>query len=105
MKKSPDVSDEDKTCIMKLVEHLLAKGVSKQRAVKYINHLIMTARIAASVAAKSLGQLDKKQMEAVISHINTAYYTAHTIHDYKIIIKKYFQWLRGEMKSTSIPKK
>jgi len=95
LKKSPDVSDEDKTCIMKLVEHLLAKGVSKQRAVKYINHLTVTARIAASVAAKSLGQLDKKQMEHVISRINTADYTEHTKHDYKIIIKKYFQWLRG----------
>jgi len=76
---------------VKLVEHLLAKGVSKQRTVKYINHLIVTARIA----AKPLEQLDRIQMETVISRINTAGYTEHTKHDYKIIIKKYFQWLRG----------
>jgi integrase len=76
---------------MKLVKHLLAKGVSKQRAVKYINHLIVLARIA----GKPLGQLDKKDMETLMGRINLSSYTDHTKHDYKIIVKKYFQWLRG----------
>ncbi|HUT17265.1 MAG TPA: tyrosine-type recombinase/integrase, partial [Acidobacteriota bacterium] len=91
LRSTPNISDEDRTSIMKLVEHLQAKGVSKQRALKYINHLIVVARIA----AKPLRLLDKRQMETVISRINLAEYTEHTKHDYKIIIKKYFQWLRG----------
>ena len=91
LKTTPDVSDEDKTCIGQLVDHLLAKNVSKQRAVKYINHLVVVARIA----GQPLGRLDKKGMETVISRINTASYTDHTKHDYKIIVKKYFQWIRG----------
>jgi hypothetical protein len=37
---------------------LLVKCVSKQRVIKYINHLILPVRIA----AKPLEQLDKKQM-------------------------------------------
>jgi integrase/recombinase XerD len=91
LKTTPDVSDEDKTLIGQLVDHLLAKNVSKQRAVKYINHLVVVARIA----GQPLGRLDKKSMETVISRINTASYTDHTKHDYKVIVKKYFQWIRG----------
>jgi hypothetical protein len=46
LQSAPDVSDEDKTSITELVEHLLVKGISKQRSVKYINHLIVLARTA-----------------------------------------------------------
>ena len=87
LQSSSDVSDDDKVSIIELVEHLLAKNVSKQRTVKYINHLIVSTRMA----SKPLGQLSRKDMETPISHINTADYTDHTKHDYKIIIKKYFQ--------------
>jgi site-specific recombinase XerD len=83
--------DEDRDSIAKLVEHLLAKGISKQRAVKYINHLIVLARIV----DKPLGQLDKKDMENLISRINESGYSENTKHDIKIIVKRYFQWLKG----------
>ena len=95
LKSTPNISDSDRTSIMELVEHLLAKGVGKPRAIKYINHLIVVSRIAVEIAGKSLGQFDRKGMEAVICRINTAKYTEHTKHDYKIIVKKYFQWLSG----------
>lgn len=91
LRSTPDIKDEDRTSITKLVEHLLAKGISKQRSVKYVNHLIVLARIA----GKPLGQLDKKDMENLISRINESGYSENTKHDIKIIVKKYFQWLRG----------
>jgi integrase len=91
LQSASDISKEDKASIVKLVEYLVAKGVSKQRAIKYANHLIVAARIA----CKPLGQLDKKDMEVLLGHINTAGYTENTKHDYMIILKKYFQWLRG----------
>jgi integrase/recombinase XerD len=90
LQSAPDVSDEDKASIAELVEHLLVKGISKQRSVKYINHLIVLARVAGCV----LGKLDRKGVEALVGRINAANYTEHTKHDYKIILKKYFQWLR-----------
>jgi integrase/recombinase XerD len=92
---SSNISEEDKQCILKLVDHLLAKGISKSRAVKYINHLNVVARIAIGIEGKSLGHFGITEMERMISRINTRKYTDHTKHDYKIIIKKYFQWLRG----------
>jgi integrase len=95
LKSTPDVTEEYKHCILRLVEHLLAKGVGKSRAVKYINHLIIAARIAMEIEGKPIGQFDRIGIEKVIGRINTRNYTEHTKHDYKIIIKKYFQWLRG----------
>ena len=95
LRSKPEISDEDRVSILRLVDYLLAKGVGKPRVVKYINHLIVTARIAKEVTGETLERLDRKDMEAVVGRINTADYTDHTKHDYKIIIKKYFQWLRG----------
>ncbi|MGD0028487.1 MAG: site-specific integrase [Candidatus Bathyarchaeia archaeon] len=91
LQSTSDVKDADKNNITKMVEHLLAKGISKQRTVKYVNHLIVFARIA----GKPLGQLDKKAMENLISRINGSRYSENTKHDIKVIVKKYFQWLRG----------
>jgi integrase/recombinase XerD len=34
-------------------------------------------------------------MEKIISQINTANYADNTKHDYKVAVRKYFQWLRG----------
>ncbi len=45
LQNSSDVCDEDKIRILEIVEHLLAKGVSKGRAAKYVYHLLVLARI------------------------------------------------------------
>jgi integrase/recombinase XerD len=90
LQEALDVADEDKASIEALVEHLLVKGVSKQRSVKYVNHLIVLARTAGC----AMETLDRKGVEALVSCINAANYTEHTKHDYKVILKKYFQWLR-----------
>jgi hypothetical protein len=97
-----DVCDEDKASIAELVDHLLVKGISKQRATKYVNHIIVLSRTAGC----ALEKLDRKGVEALVSRINAANYTEHTKHDYKVILKKSFQWLRKSMrKSNSIRRK
>ena len=65
---STDVCDEDKTNIHKMVEHLLAKGVSKGRAVKYIYHLLVLARVAGKPFRRSRmeNQLDARQFADLI---------------------------------------
>jgi len=88
---STDICEEDKTNISKMAEHLLAKGVSKGRAVKYIYHLLVLAR----VAGKPFKSLGREDIERLVSWINASDYTEHTKHDYKIILKKFYQWLRG----------
>jgi len=72
LQEEPNVSEEDKASITELVEHLLVKGISKQRSVKYINHLIVLAR----TAGYALRKLDRKGVEALVSRINAANYSA-----------------------------
>ena len=57
LQSEPNVSEQDKTSIAELVEHLLLKGVSKQRAAKYVNHLIVLARSAGC----ALSELDRNE--------------------------------------------
>jgi integrase/recombinase XerD len=91
LKTRTDIEEEDKTAIFQFVDHLLAKNMTKLRVVKYIYQMSVVARIA----GKPLGSLDRKGMERVISQIDTARYSDNTKHDFKVAIRKYFQWLRG----------
>jgi len=91
LQSASDICNDNKTSIIRLVETLLTKGISKQRAVKYINHLTVLARMT----SKPFDQLGKEDVEKLVVWINTASYTEHTKHDYKVILKKFYQWLRG----------
>jgi site-specific recombinase XerD len=86
-----NICDENKQNIQKFVEHLFAKNISKPRIIKYINHLVVLARIA----SKPFQQLGKEDIERLVTQINIADYTEHTKRDYKIILKRFYQWLRG----------
>jgi len=87
LRSASDIKDSDKISVIKLVEALLAKGVSKQQAVKYINHLTVLARMI----SRPFDQLGREDVEKLVIWINTANYTEHTKHDYKVILKKFYQ--------------
>jgi len=91
LESSLDVREEDKVNIWRFVDHLLAKGVSKARAAKYIYHLVVLAR-ATDKPFESLGRRD---VERLVSWINASDYSENTKRDYKIVLKKFYQWLRG----------
>jgi len=88
---SPDVLSVDKTMIHNFIDNRFAHNISKSRVTKYIYHLIVLCRLA----KRPLGELDKKAIEQIIGKINISDYQENTKHDYKVITKKYFQWLRG----------
>ncbi len=58
---------------------------------RFINHLIVLSRITPKLLRENI----KEDIEEIVGKINTADYTDHTKHDYKVVIKKYYQWLRG----------
>ena len=91
LESSLDVRDEDKADVLRFVDHLLAKGVSKARAVKYIYHLVVLAR----VTDKPFESLGRRDVERLVSWINASDYSENTKRDYKIVLKKFYQWLRG----------
>lgn len=86
-----DIHPSDKEDIGRFVNHLHAEGIGKLRIIKYINHLTVLSRMS----AKPLAQLGRDDIEFLVGKINTKDYTDHTKHDYKVVVKRYYQWLRG----------
>jgi hypothetical protein len=84
LQSSSDIREKDKINVIKIAEHLLAKGVSKGRAVKYIYHLMVLAKMA----GKPFDSLGRRDIEGLVSQINSSDYAEHTKRDYKIILKK-----------------
>ena len=78
---APDISEDDKNCIIRLSEHLLTKDISRLRVVKYIDHL----RVLARMTDKPLRQLGKEDLEKLVSRINAANYAEETKHSYKVV--------------------
>ena len=73
------------------MEHLLAKGVSKPRVIKYINQLA----VLAGMIKKPFEQLKRRDIEELVRKINESDYSEHTKRDFKITLKRFYQWLRG----------
>ena len=90
LKSEPNICEENKQNITKFTDHLFVRGISKPRIIKYINHLSVLARIT----GKPFQQLRKEDVEKLVSQINAAGYTEHTKRDYKITLKRFYQWLR-----------
>lgn len=66
LKSKKNVSDSDKADIIRFIDHLQARNNSKRRATKYVYHLIVLAR----TASKSLGQLNKEDVETLVGRVN-----------------------------------
>ncbi len=91
LKSATDISESDKVDIIKLVEHLQTRDISKLRAAKYIYHLLVLARIA----GRPLRELAKEDIEKLVGWIKASNYAEETKHGYKVALKKFYQWLKG----------
>jgi integrase len=91
LESSTDVREPDRVDFRRFINHIQAEGVGKHRVIKYINHLTVLSRIA----SKPLRGNTREDVEELVGRINSADYMDHTKHDYKVVIKKYYQWLRG----------
>ena len=86
-----DVCKENKNKIEKFAEHCLAEGIGELRAVKYIYTLIKIAQIL----DKDFERATKEDIERVICEIEKSNYSDWTKHDFRITIKKFYKWLKG----------
>ena len=89
--KSESISKSSKSDIIRFVEHLQAKGLSKLRIAKYIHQL----KVLAERAGKPLRRLGREDVEKLVAWINSSNYSEETKHSYKVALKKFYQWLRG----------
>ena len=91
LRSSKNISEANKKSITEFVQELLTQGVSKARATKYLLHLTVLAR----QTRRPFNQFIRRDVEQLVGWIQSQRYTDHTRHDYKVVLKRYFQWLRG----------
>jgi len=88
------VYPEDRKQIIGFSERLKAEGISNGRLAKYVFHLTSIARIALALGFR-LQEADRKSVESLLAKIEAIGYSENTKHDYKVVLKRFYQWLRG----------
>jgi integrase len=86
-----DLPEGSKADLHELYEFLVANGLSRGRILKYLYHLMKVG----VWLDKPFKDATKKDIIRVVQIIETQDYKAHTKHDYKIVVKRFYQWLRG----------
>jgi len=82
---------EDSELILKFKEHLETEGKSKSRICKYIGVL---KKISLDLS-KPFNKCKKEDIETFVRSVeNNNKYSAWTKHDYKVILKVFFKWLK-----------
>lgn len=66
--------------------------MSRIRMVKYV---LMLCRIDSWMKHRDFKKATKVDVQALVGKIETAGYAAWTKHDYKVVIKRFWQWLHG----------
>jgi integrase len=89
--KKCDHPESNKKILHEFYEYLVAEGLSKGRIAKYLWHLMKISEWM----DKPFRKANKNDVIRVVRVIENQEYTAHTKHDYKIVVKRFFKWLRG----------
>jgi len=89
--KESSIDDDSKEKILEFYDELLAQGYSKARILKYLDTL---CRIAVMLG-KSFVEANKDDIACFVRKIEAKDYSEWTKHDYKVILKLFYRWLRG----------
>jgi len=102
IKESKEISDINRNLLLKFYDECYSQGLSDTRVLFYMIRLWVLAR----QSEKDLNKFDKDEIKSLIRNVENSDYSVHTKHDYKIAIKKFWQWLEGmEWKSKEYPDK
>lgn len=89
--KSLKIPQNNKNLILQFAEQLSAEGLSIVRQVKYLYTL---GRIAISMD-KDFSKTDKQDIVQFCNDINNSDYAEWTKHNYRVIIKRFYKWLKN----------
>jgi site-specific recombinase XerD len=86
------ICNEDKENILKYYRELLARGISYGRIMKYLQ----TLRKIHYWLNKPILQATKEDFVELVSKIErNPEFTEWTKHDYKVVLRRYYRWLKG----------
>ncbi|UCG95385.1 MAG: hypothetical protein JSV92_05115, partial [archaeon] len=91
LKKAKGVSRNNKSLIKEFSDRCSADGLTSSRIRKYIYTLTKIAKWL----KKDFDKADKPDIVKLIQKIEKEEYTDWTKHDYKLVIKRFYKWLKG----------
>jgi integrase len=95
-----EMPEENKAAIKAFDQHLREREYSAGRRQKYAEYL----RKLALWLGKPFSEADRKDVARIVETIGGQGYAEWTKHDYKIILKVFYKWLRtGDIENTEYP--
>jgi integrase len=88
--KNSSIDQKNKAKILEFYRECLAQGLSQARIIKYLGTLERIAR----ALNKPFEEVVKEDIAELIRKIESRNYSDWTKHDYKVIIKIFYRWLR-----------
>jgi site-specific recombinase XerD/ribosomal protein L40E len=92
IRNNPSIDEESKQKILDFYQECIVRGYSKARIIKY---LVTLERIARDLG-KPLTQAKKEDIVNLIAEIEQRGYSEWTKHDYKVILRIFYKWLRRD---------
>ena len=90
--KSSKISDNNKAIIEKFGNNCFATGIGKPRVIKYVQ----TLKTLALWLKKDLEKATKEDIEKIVTSIQqNSEYSEWTKKDFKVTLKKFYKWLKG----------
>jgi site-specific recombinase XerD len=84
------IDEESKKNILDFYRECVLRGYSKARTIKYMDTLERIAR----ELGKPFSQAGKSDIENLIAKVEQRNYSDWTKHDYKVILRMFYKWLR-----------
>lgn len=89
IERSP-ICQSNKQLLLEFYNHTLTRGLSNARVIKYL----CTLEIIARIMGKPLREASSSDIADFVREIECRDYSAWTKHDYKVIVKIFYRWLR-----------
>lgn len=91
VKNDPRLLPEDKEDILGFHRHIVAEGLGLARQCKYIG----TLRLIYSGSRKPARKWGRSDVEECVRKIESHGYSSWTKHDFRVVIRRFYIWLRG----------
>jgi integrase/recombinase XerD len=85
------LSERDRELILDFERKLMSEGLSSVRVEKYLEVL----KKIGEMLDKDFDKVTKKDIEDLVFKIEKSEYSPWTKHDYKVVLKRFYKWLKG----------
>jgi len=86
------ISARNAELIQRFEDYCFSEGLSKGRVAKYV----LTLRKIAERLKKDFDAASREDIELFVNRLERSSYSAWTKHDYKVALKRFYKWLKGD---------